>query len=69
MLSVVLLLLAINLASPFKQVNDDSLSQLNCTTVTSYQDKANCVAVDMFLPLLIGTLLGICGILLSRSYI
>ena len=69
MLGLVVIWLGINLANPFREVNQDSLNQLNCTTVTSYQDKANCVAVDFFTPLLTGTLIGLAGLILARSFL
>lgn len=71
MLGVVCFLLGLSLATPLKQVIDDSRAegQLNCTTVTAYQDKANCYVVDMFLPLIVGTLFGIAGFILSRGFL
>jgi hypothetical protein len=63
MLGIVCFWLGLTLATPFSQVISDAKGegQLNCSTVTSYQDKANCVVVDSLLPLFIGTVFGIGG--------
>ena len=75
MMAIVLLFLAINLASPLSEVIKDARAQtnstgietaLNCSTVTSYQDKANCVIVDIQLPLFIGVLIGLVGLILTQ---
>ena len=71
MIGIICFLLGLALALPIKQVIDDSRAegQLNCTTVTSYQDKANCYVVDMFLPLLVGTFFGIAGFFIGGRLI
>jgi hypothetical protein len=63
MLGVVCFWLGLTLAKPFSEVVNEARAegQLNCSTVTEYQDKANCVVVDSLLPLLIGTIFGIGG--------
>ena len=40
-------------------------TELNCTSVTTYQDKAVCTQMDMFVPLLTGILFGLAGMLLA----
>lgn len=67
MIGVVIFFLAINLAYPLSQVVTESRgdTQMNCSIATTYQEKANCTAVDIMLPFFIGTLLGIGGFYLS----
>jgi len=67
MLGVVLFFLGLNLAQSLSQVVQDARAegQLNCSTVTTYQDKANCVVVDSMLPLFVGTAFGIAGFLIG----
>ncbi|MCK9429550.1 MAG: hypothetical protein M0R17_06060 [Candidatus Omnitrophica bacterium] len=76
MLAVLLLLLAINLANPLKVVIDNARTQtnstggtetaLNCSTATTYQEKANCTIVDIMLPLFILVLVGLAGFILTQ---
>jgi hypothetical protein len=76
MIGIVLFFLGINLAHPLSDVIKDARTQtnssagvevaLNCSTATEYQDKANCVIVDLFLPLFIGTLFGLAGFILTQ---
>lgn len=69
MLGIVMFLLGLALAHPLNQVVSTSMTQMNCTNSTAtYQEKANCVAVDTFNPLLVGTLFGIAGIILGRAF-
>ena len=67
MLGVVLFFLGLNLAHPLSQVVMEARAegQLNCTTVTSYQDKANCVVADTMLTLFVGTIFGVAGFLIG----
>jgi hypothetical protein len=69
MLGVVCFWLGITLSHPLSQVIQEAKTgnevNMSCDTVTSYQDKANCVAVDVMLPLLVGTLLGIAGFMIG----
>ena len=69
MIGVVLIILALALAFPVNQVTTDSRVDLNCSNTTlDYQDKANCVVVDSFNPLWVGTILGLAGIVLWRAF-
>lgn len=69
MLGMVFFLLGLALSYPLNQVTSDSRTQMNCSEVTAYQDKANCVVVDMFNPLLVGTILGLAGMILGRAFL
>ena len=78
MIGVVCFFLAINLAYPFSQIigiaraNTNTTAGietgLNCSTATTYQEKANCVAVDLFTPLFIGVIAGLGGMALARAF-
>jgi uncharacterized protein (UPF0333 family) len=67
MIGIVIFFLAINLAYPLSQVVKESRgeTQMNCSNAITYQEKANCLAVDIFLPFFIGILMGVGGFYLS----
>jgi hypothetical protein len=71
MLGIVCFWLGLTLAYPFSQVVQDARAegQLNCSTVTEYQDKANCVVVDIMLPLFVGTIFGIAGFFIGGRFL
>jgi len=78
MIGVVVFFLALNLAYPMKQVASNAMAEsnytnhtvgLNCSTVTAYQDRANCTMVDLMTPTLVLTLLGLGGYLLAKTFI
>ena len=79
MLGVILFLLGLALAYPLNKITQDAMAQtnstagietaLNCTTATTYQEKANCTVVDLFNPLWIGTLFGLGGLLISKAFL
>lgn len=65
MLGIVCFILGMALTYPIVQTVQDGQQQMNCSTATDYQTKANCTSVDMFIPLLIGTLFGLAGMLIG----
>lgn len=69
MLGIVFFILGIALASPFAQVTSTASTQMNCSTATDYQTKANCTSTDMLLPLLVGTILGIGGFFIGGRFL
>jgi hypothetical protein len=65
MIGVICFWLGLTLAHPMSQIVNDARNNgdtnLSCSTAVTYQEKANCVAVDTMLPLMIGTIFGIAG--------
>ena len=73
MVGIIFFLLGLALAAGLQDTTTDSLSQLNCTsnylTNDSVTDvnKANCTAMDMQMPLYVGVLFGLAGMILVRA--
>ena len=65
MIGVVLFFLGINLAKPLLDVFTDVRTNLSCDVASTYQEKANCVIVDVMLPLFIGVLFGFAGMVIG----
>lgn len=71
MLGIVCFVLGLALANPVQETVTESMLNLNCTSnymfndTVSNQDKAVCTQMDMFIPLTVGTIFGIAGILVG----
>ena len=64
MLCVIFILLGLALAKPLQQVTGDSKAQLNCSTTTDNEVKADCRAIDaqmIFIIVILGLGLTIVG--------
>lgn len=69
MLGILCFVTAFAIAGPLAKVQIDNMAQLNCSTATDYQTKSVCTSLDMFTPLIVGTILGIGGFALGRMYL
>lgn len=68
MLGVTLFWLGMVLAPALKPVIADSLTQADCSSEgLTYQQQSTCTVLDAFLPLFLGLILGIGGILLGNA--
>jgi len=58
MFGVIVLLFALAVAEPFRQVTDDARIELDCTnsSISDY-DQINCLMIDVNLPMFIGFLI------------
>lgn len=68
MIAVVFYVLGLALANPLRQITAQAMSstELNCSTVTSYQDKAVCRSMDLFQPFYVGLIFGFAGLIIAR---
>lgn len=65
MIGVIFFFFGMVIAHPLSQVISSASTDMNCTTVTAYQDKANCVIVDIFLPVFVGAIFGFAGFIIG----
>lgn len=68
MMGIIFFLMGMALANPLKEVLDEArgVDGLDCSNVSiSNEYKAYCTSVDIFLPLFVGTLFGLAGVLIS----
>jgi predicted component of type VI protein secretion system len=71
MMGIVFFLMGLALAKPTQEVVEESMLQLNCTTnylvntSIDNQSRAICTSMDMFVPLIVGTLFGLGGIMIG----
>ncbi len=58
MFGVIILLFALALAQPLREVTDDARNQLDCgnSSISDY-DQINCLATDINLPMFVGFLI------------
>lgn len=58
MFGVIVLLFALGVAQPFREVVDDARQQLDCgnSSISTY-DQSNCLITDITLPMFIGFLI------------
>jgi len=65
MIGVVLFFLGINLAKPLLDSFTEVRTNMDCAVASTYQEKANCVIIDIMMPLFIGVLFGFAGFVIG----
>ena len=66
MLAVVFFMMGLGLAKPLIDIGTENMAQLDCSNTSISNDyKATCTALDIFAPMFVALIFGLCGWLLG----